>query len=566
MKEQSIQKTGRISSRLLLILRIALCGALALFTSFAGQCFLHPREKLYWALIYIPAWLIFYLLASEGVLRLYPLLSADPWGDRLRPFYRMNRHNLLRLAALFAAVYLLWLLVYYPGVCGSDTCNQIKDLITGTSPLPYEWHHGQPEVAALMNDHHPVLTTLVFTFFYEIGALTGHYNLGMFLYCGVQIVCMSLLFACTLCALTELGMPSVLALGGTVFYCMPFIAHFAICMLKDSLFSVVFTAWFLTGVLLRTQAGTEGQEPRPGRWALFLALSVLAALTNKKGMYLTFASGIFMIPVFRSFKDRFKALLSAVLPAAVIILLLGRVLFPLFQIYPGGRQEAIAFTFQQTAYTYIQHPESFTEEDKEILNGVLTVPPESYADLYSNHLTDSIKSQYRFHATDEDVAAYLKLWLSKFLSHPLDYARATFMVNGGYFAPGKGMVIYTEPRYYSSIKAFSQPARTEKLRSAFTGAFERFCAFPLTALLFDNVLYFWWTPLAVLMLLVRQRKFRQLSSLVPIAANILFLILGPICWTRYGLCQLYTVPIVWALPFLGTPAADGSEEVLLPSN
>ncbi len=530
----------------------------ALFTAYADRCFLNPRDSMKVVLLKAIVYTLVFAGGTAAVLKAADLLKRRQENAAPPRFFRMRWYSVLFLALLFAAVYMLYLQIYWPGVCGHDTCNQIKDLVTGLDPLPYNWINGSVRISALMNDHHPVLTTLIFTAFYRLGLQLGSAETGMYLYCIVQIVIMSCAFSLFVCSMTGDGVPAVIAAAASVFYCMPFVAFYAISMLKDSLFSLVFFLWTLCYVSVLRKGGT-GDVGR-ARWALFLFLSALSALTNKKGMYIVFLSSLFLIPLCRNIRDRLMALLSALVPALLVVVLLGRILFPLLNIYPGGTQEALGFAFQQTALTYMEDPGSFTEDDKDVLRHVIGVDPDEYAGVYDRSITDRIKDRYNYYADREDLLAYLRLWLRQGLQHPSAYVRATLMVNGGFFVPGESIIVYNEAVWYDSIGAFRQPEERSVWREDMDRFYQWLCTMPLTAILFNNVLYLWWTPLLALVLLVRERRWRLIAALVPTAANIVFLVMGPVCWTRYGLCQLYTVPVLWTLPFLRTPVIEEREE------
>ena len=92
-----------------------------------------------------------------------------------------SKKNILQLSLLLFVVYFVYLLVFYPGCTSHDTVYQIEDLVTGTSPMIYPVDDGHTKILAVVNDHHPVLTTAVFTLFYRIGLLLGDANRGLFL-------------------------------------------------------------------------------------------------------------------------------------------------------------------------------------------------------------------------------------------------------------------------------------------------------------------------------------------------------------------------------------------------
>ena len=79
---------------------------------------------------------------------------------------------------------------------------------------------------------------------------------------------------------------------------------------------------------------------------------------------------------------------------------------------------------------------------------------------------------------------------------------------------------------------------------------------------FVNVVFFldalslFWFPCVTAFLLQRHGREGAIVCMVPLAANMVFLILGPVCWTRYGLCQIFTLPVWASLPFVFCPRPD----------
>ena len=288
---------------------------------------------------------------------------------------------MLLLSALLFLVDLGFLYVYRPGTCGYDTVNQILDLVTGMDPLPFSWQPWQETVSALMNDHHPVVTTLIFTLFYRIGTAVGHPNTGILFYALFQAGCLSFLLGYTVCRMDRLGVPKPFALLAFLFCCSPVIAFFSIAMIKDSLFSQVFVLFYLQYTEVVRKAPEK--EPVSGKDLLFLLfLSTGIALLNKKGMYIALLSDLALLPTVSGGRGKLRVLCCALMPVFVITVLMGKILFPLFGIFPGGKQEALGFTFQQTAGILLEDPASFSEEDRALFFRLIDIPPEDLKSTY----------------------------------------------------------------------------------------------------------------------------------------------------------------------------------------
>lgn len=496
-------------------------------------------------LLYVCLLLILFFLSDRAFSFLTKPNPDRPWHR----FFTYSRKNILRVSAVIFAVYAGFLYIYRPGTCGADTTNQILDLVTGMEPLPFDWWSWQGNVSALMNDHHPVVTTLIFTAFYKIGLAMGDPNRGLFFYSLLQIICLALLFGTIVCRMDLYGVPKLFALFSFVFFCTPIIAFFSIAMIKDTLFSLVFVFYYLqyTEIIRRV---LKKEALSRGDLLLLLLFSVGIALMNKKGMYIALVSDLALLPLFPSSREKIRILCCAVAPVFVIIILMRGILFPLFNIYPGGKQEALGFTFQQTGGLLLEDPDAFSEEDKALFFRIIDIEPEELEIRFYPDRVDGLKDHYNFYTSDEDLAAYRKLWFSQVLRHPLSALRISLTVNGGYFAPLKTANVYAIAEYNETLGAFQQPESGRALWEAVTYRFYSLIQKPIITLFFQDAFIIFWFPLATTFLLLKYCKKTSAICMVPLAANMVFLILGPVCWTRYGLSHFYTFPVWAALPFV----------------
>ena len=458
--------------------------------------------------------------------------------------FEYGKGNILRLSLLFFAVYFCYLLVFYPGVTSSDTVYQLEDLLTGTRPMPYPVNFSGGTMSALMSDHHPVVTTLVFALFYRLGLLAGDANRGLFLYSLLQSACLSVSAATVVCYMDRLRVPKPVALISAVFYASPVVAVFAVFMGKDMLFALCFVLYF--HVFTWLALNPQGRGGSKKQWVLLMLYSVLIALMNKKGMYIALFADLCLVFAV-SGRKKLLALPAAVLPFFVVAVLMQRLLFPVFDIAPGGRQEMLGTAFQQTALAMRECPEHYSAEEKNLFFSMFDVPPEELEEAYNPARADEVKNHFRQDASGEDVRAYLGMWAAHFPREAGLYLRATLSVSGGYLAPFKAYNVYLGVPYSETLGAFSQPDRLAPLRE---NLFSLLCwlqNIPLLSVFSQDSFYVFWFPAFSLYFFCRQRQWRKLVLLAPLAANLLFLLIGPVCITRYGLCQLLTFPMLFAV-------------------
>ena len=495
------------------------------------------------ALIYFFLFYVFFLIADKLLHSFQSQTDTQNWHR----YFQYNRTNILRISLLLFAIYFVYLLVFYPGATTGDTVYQIEDLVTGTDPMPYPVIYGHTTVQALMIDHHPVTTTLIFTLFYRIGLLLGDPNIGLFLFNLIQIISLSILFAAIVCFMDCLQIPKPIALISMIFYASPVVASFAITMGKDTVFSFCFVLYYL--VYVRLVLSRHDMDSDKKQWLLLALLSVLISLMNKKGMYLAAFSDLCLLFVVPE-KKKILAILSALLPIFTMVVLLQHILFPAMNIVPGGKQETLGFAFQQTALALIEHPENYTEEEKNLFFSILDLSPEELPDAYNPNHLDPIKNRYRFETDDDTLHTYLKMWAAHFFREPVTYLSATLSIGGGFLAPLKSFNVYQYVPYSDALGAFSQPDKTYSMRMTLGAFLSWMDSIPFLAIFVQDSLYVFWFPAFSLYLFCKQKQWKRIVLLAPFAANLVFLMIGPLCYTRYALFQLYTFPALLAVTAL----------------
>ncbi|MBQ4416067.1 MAG: hypothetical protein II868_00100 [Butyrivibrio sp.] len=484
-----------------------------------------------------------------------------------------------QLAAVFFLVYLVYLLIYYPGVMYWDTMRQIADFFDGYTTGPY---FAVPEttISAWLNDHDGAFDTILFGLFISFGNLFRSPNLGMFLYCVIQAALFALLFAHIIGVMRENGCPRWLTTAATVFFLHPFVCYYAIMMLKDVLFALCFLPYFLAFVRV-----TRGEADRKTLVRL-VVFSLLCALTKKPGVYIVVLSNLVLLaktvlagkkpaqvitkepsPCYQSDNKRTVPVLSpvlsaVVLPALVVLVLFPKVVFPALQIYPGGKEEVLAVCLQTTAVLVTEYEDTLTEEDKQIIDRVMHY--DRLAESYLPHTADWPKYWFRLDAPASDVAAYLKFWVRKGFRHPLVYLRTVCALNGGFFSPTEALEIYISANPVTddiNYPGMGNLKATLTLREDLERLYGILSETPPFSFFFQNVLYTWIIPACTAILMIAQNRKRDLVCLVPVLMSVLVLIAGPESTTRFATHLIFLAPFIAGLALDGTvpEQKDGAE-------
>ena len=488
--------------------------------------------------------------------------SEDPGNDNAkanvthgpspRLLFSWSPRSVILTWILLLALFVPYLLAFYPGVASMDTTNQIKDFTTGTMPIEISWNEGEPMISCFLNDHHPVADTLIFTFFTEfVGGLLGGPVKGAFAYSALQTALTALLMALMLCRMEKFGVPYGYRKAGFLFLGFaPFIGLYAIGMLKDSIYSMFFIAYYLLYAVIMLE-GATGR-----RMAGITILAVVLALTKKTGVYLVLICNLALIfvPTVRRKWAEWAA--SWILPALLVLVLLPHVLFPMCNIFAGGRQEALGFTMQMTARTYLDHRDELSPQEVEVIGAVIDLS--KVEESYSSYNYDEVKKLFNYAATDAQLGAYRRLWLQLFARYPLSGLNALFGTAGGFFTPTESIRVYFEFPETQYVK-IANPPELAPYRDAVQAVYKWLSAFPGAGLLFQCVLYVWWLPLTALLRVLllpdfKGRRLKSLGCLLPAAVCVLILWVSPYAMGRYGLPQFYTLPLVMGIGSRRHPA------------
>lgn len=456
--------------------------------------------------------------------------------------FTWSKKNILTITAVLFAVYFIYLIIFYPGVCNYDTTNEIMDLTTKNHPLPYGWITGQPKVSALMNDHHPITCTVIFTAFYEFGKLLGSANLGIFIYNLIQSFLTAFAFSLMICSMDRWNrkVKHIQTVSFFFLAIMPFVPMYVVNMVKDSLFGFIFVIYFTYYMLILF----EGADRR--KLLVIIITSLLLSLTKKTGLYIIIICNLALLlrkPVRKSIQCVVHVSISILVPAIILMIIFPKILFPALNIYKGGPQEGINFCLQQVSRVVYDNEADLSEEELATIDKI--IPLEKIRYDFNHTTADGVKIHFNYYATSEDISDFMKLWFKLFFRYPNKYIEATLGTSGSYFIPNKSISVYTK-LVDNSIGIYS-PKGTEKFRNEFTEVYNTLCNIPGLNLLFSLALYCWIIPVICIIYLIKQRDWNSLLSLIPIILSIMVLFITPLTYGRYAVVHFYTIPLILGL-------------------
>ena len=456
--------------------------------------------------------------------------------------------NSLIMGGLFVIAWLPYYILFFPGTANVDTVVQLMQSFEIPSYINKITTIHPPET--YYTNHHPFATTMLFELFFKLGLnVFGDINIGVAIYVFLHMLFLAAVFTVALQYLRHIGITKKrLLFIQLVIMFLPIFPMYAICMVKDTLFSAFL---LLLMIMMYEIARTNGECFRKWWLDLFLALDCeLKMLAKNYGMYIIIIVAIVYAIVYR--KYILQVLVSFVPIILVYQFLWVSVLLPLWNVAPVGKQEALSVPFQQTARYVSEYGEEVTEEEKEAINGVL--PYDKLKKLYEPMLSDWVKEKFNQDASSEDMSRYFSAWWKMFLKHPDTYIESILNNTYEYWYIDKisDLEYYEFEPYLQKHDPDKQYEELYVTNNYNTGG-ERFAVYQLILMLektpvvniFASLGLLPWLILFMILFNIFQKRGKYiLTYLVPVII--------------YAICMVspdngnsrYIMPVIFALPYL----------------
>ena len=487
---------------------------------------------------------------------------------------RFNRADVLKAALVMFVLWLPIIIIMYPTGLTADTFNQLYQYQT-SAPMIY------PTTGEMVNaefiDHHPVFDTLLYGFFWSVGATLGSQNAGIFALGVLQCVILALELGTLTCYLERLEVPYAFRLVTLVFFAwFPFFGHYAVTVLKDTTYLTVFVPWML---MWMETARTRGKTLSNMRFlVVFMLLGGACIITKKMGVFVLVACLIVLAARIRPYRGRI--LVASATTLVVFCLALPAVVYPAIGgVAPGGKQEVLGPAIQHVTALACEDEDALSDDEKAICNRVFDL--ERAMDLFSAFRTDGAKSTYLSSATSDDIMQFLQVWVAQGLKHPATYLVSTFETSGMLYVPFMKITYYSGDSMWSRAEVYretnpefnvdvGQPDELVELNDylEFESLESKMSDLPLISLIFTEGFYGGWIPfIAIVAVLFARRRTSSrnadapyyLTALAPIAFTVLFLLVSPVASPRYILPMMFTTPLLLGWAWFALKGARSSE-------
>ncbi|MDP9801716.1 hypothetical protein J2S49_001792 [Arcanobacterium wilhelmae] len=492
----------------------------------------------------IPFWVVAYGIAT--------LLYTHFAGKKLPgPLRFVENASVPQLAGILIVFWLPYLLVFYPGTANMDTVLQIRNFLgddVKTVSLPSEGFR--------FKDANPLLDTLVYgavvyfssvvSQYLPLGAVNAGWNLGMALLALTQIVgtAFAVAYAVSFFRGFDKGR-SLTLIAYVMFALLPVYPMYAICVVKDSTQVPFFIVFF---VMFAKILHTRGAVLSSWKWAVGFSLTLLMfVLTKKTGEFVLLLVVLLMLFAIKSLKFRVRFLASTGAVLFFMHTVMPFVVFPLLNVEPGQKAESLGPLYQATAAYVSAHPQQVTAEEKAVIDRILKY--DTLAERYDFSLSDPVKNRSNFDATEDEFAAYYKVWLKQLAREPATIVGSLIFPILGFVSDQKQVGFYYEAGKYQAVK---YPAVLKPARDFVFHATQWYPKAGATAAFGSVAFYTLWIPVASLVIaLIRTRRWPVTAYWIPIVASLVLLAPSPVTSTRYALNLIWVAPLLLLLPLVG---------------
>ncbi|MBO7674642.1 MAG: hypothetical protein J6S63_06495 [Atopobiaceae bacterium] len=552
-----------IPSRLPTLTKILLGVVSAVFAVFtvSGRCydtkdisqsflslFSHSvHNKVVLACLLVGAFSLFHVfLCSLGGL----YKNACAWWERMAVANRIERllfgrHAPLRQMLLLLLCWVPQLLIRFPGYATVDAFHSLAQY--------------QGQIA--FSTKHPLIYTLVFGHFVDLGVAMGHPNYGLFLFVALQTLVTAGVIVYTLGTLKALDVPCWLrAITLLVFTFSPIVFSLASTAIKDLPFILGFmlvldeTAWFLYG--------REGRS-RLARHLVIFAIGMALLFFRNNGTYTAYLLCLLFVlrVAFVSIRQRHIDVAGvAVVLTLALTTCAGQVINSHLVASLGAQQVTTrvlySSTIQQIGRYLNQYPDDVSTAEMQKIQKVMDVSKQDYAKKYDPLKFDSVKGYFNQDATADELKDFLATWLALGQRHPDVYLASIMHQNYLMFSPLKADVKFykrisdvwkkSNAEYaYDFSDVFSEKKALVPLQDGLRKMYGSISKFPVIGLFSSvglaNLVFFGLIAYALVL-----KRFDWLMLALPCFLTIGITFFGP----AFSGNARYLYPLLWSMPLL----------------
>lgn len=455
----------------------------------------------------------------------------------------LDKRPILAPFCILSICWLPFLIAFFPGFIQGDTPDQIRQFF-GMADNTSDYLNLINEEMVL-NNHHPVIHTLLLGGCFKVGHVLGSDNLGIFLYVIIQYVILAMAISFGLYYLKKLQLSHLVRAGILAFYALvPIFSNYALLTTKDVYYSIGLLGFviFLADLSINDFAFYNNKR----YLCIYVISCIVAVLFRHNGIYVLLIS---LLGVLIAWKNHRKFAIKSIVGLVLLSTVINSFILPAFQITGGSRREALSVPMQQTARYIYEYGDELTPDEYQEINAVMDVNFCKY--LYEPRFADPVKATFNENASQQDLVKYFKNWFFMFFKHPGCYVEAFLNNTYGYFYFGDAAVWKYDKTESENVQSLINPSgfnihHIDKLHSLSTFAefyIKLFNHLPIISLFHCSAFYTW--VLIVLIAIILYKSKHSFATILPLIASVLVCFAGPLNGTAD---MRYMFPVVFILP------------------
>lgn len=437
--------------------------------------------------------------------------------------YIFEKHPILVPFLSFLVVGIPLIVFFYPGPIQWDALKQL-DYYSGV----LHW-----------SNHHPIFSTFLMGFIYQIGAFIMNDNFGVFLYNILQYFFQAYAFASIFYFMKKMDTPKIVRILSFLFLLLnPVWILLGYTLMKDTLYYLVFILFFISYISFYYDDAHK---------VSLLFTSILLILLRNNGIYVVILS---FLPFL--FKKSLRKISLLYITSFIGVQIILSLIISHANIYHGNIREMLSIPIQQTA-RYLKN-EKITLKEKEILESTFHHPIETIKKKYNPEISDPVKFMFRVNNTQE-LFQYFKVWFHGFFKRPDLYIDATLNHTYGYFYPFKEeakdkiayFTIEQNKRVNKGNFQFHMIQKYEKVRLNIENGITFMRKLPIIELVYNTGTYFFVLLIFTFYAFYKGKKEKVLLS-IPLYITFIFCILSPVnAYLRYMYPIIFALPVYFSL-------------------
>lgn len=506
--------------------------------------------------------IVIYFIINAFMEYVLPKLKVSEYINTYAPKKFKITMKSCMLAILIA--WIPYIIITYPCNFTADTRDQVAQFIGDESKCKTCKTIVYPEGSTtILNNHHPVLHTLLVGSFAKVGMELGNINVALFALALLQVIFLAFVYSYTVNYIKKIGVPLIfqmLTLGFFMFY--PVVPMYAMTLTKDSIYSGLMI--LLTIQLFKiVRNGEEFFGSKKEKQITFLVcLGFMFSRNN--GLYILFAVIAVLAIMYRKSFAKLKSIgISIGIPIVLYWIVFLKLILPAFGIPNGSPREMLSIPFQQVArYAYAWGEEGFEEGEIEKLDKILCFKGdiEVLQKRYNPVISDPVKYHFNKNYTKEELKDFFGVWFKLLMRHPGTCITATLNNDEFYYSVDYGRrVVYNGAETYGAEYGLSNPKITNKIRTGVVRVIEMLDYSSMLGWAFS--VGTWNYMFAICILYVVYRKhYKYFLMMIPVVLNFVIACAGPVAQMRYASQWIVTLPLFGAAVWLALKEKNKLEE------